>query len=166
MPLSEGGRGGSGEIFGSGTITGGRGGRVGPGGAGRGGDGGSGVIHGDGLIIGSEGGSVDGAEVWYPPAQSGYIDSLLSQGQTPDFGVQYPGAGGASAGWNQKNEIVRQIRETYFRETGEIAKISKSKIRDVPLEYINEKLSQVGHPWRASYDKEHWYCFYVPSAPE
>ena len=166
MPIAEGGRGGSGEIIGSGTIIGGRGGRVGFGGAGRGGDGGGGVIHGHGLIIGGEGGSVDGTDVWYPPAQSGYIESLLSQGITPDYGVQYPGAGGATPGWLRREEIVRQIRENYFRENGNTEKLSKSKITDVPLEYINEKLSSTGHPWRARYDREYWYCFYVPSIPE
>jgi len=37
-----------------------------------------------------EGGSVDGTNIWYPPAVSGYIQYLESQGQTPDFGVQQP----------------------------------------------------------------------------
>jgi hypothetical protein len=118
-----GGKGGSGEIFGNhGTIIGGKGGNVGPGAVGRGGDGGGGVIHGDGgTIIGGEGGSVDGANIWFPPAQSAYIQYLESQGQTPDFDVQYPGAGGASVGWLQRQQTVAKIREKYFKETGQEA---------------------------------------------
>lgn len=97
----QGGKGGSGEIFGNnGTIVGGKGGNVGPGGTGRGGDGGGGVIHGDGgTIVGGEGGSVDGTNVWFPPAQSGFIQHLESQGETLDFDIRYPGAGGASWRW-------------------------------------------------------------------
>lgn len=162
----KGGKGGSGEIFGNnGIIVGGKGGRVGVGGMGRGGDGGSGVIHGDGgLIIGGEGGSVDGTDIWYPPAQSAYIQVLESEGKTPDFNVQYPGAGGASGGWLQRQQIVAKIREEYFKKTGREAKIRSSKIEDVPLEYINEKLKEAGHPWRARIDKKYWYLYYIPHA--
>lgn len=163
-PQGQGGRGGSGEIFGNnGTIIGGKGGNVGPGGVGRGGDGGGGVIHGDGgTIIGGEGGSVDGTNIWFPPAQSGYIQHLESQGQTPDFDVQYPGAAGASAGWLQRQQIVEKIREEYFKKNGQEAKIRSSKIRDVPLEYINEKLKESGYSWRARIEKKYWYLYYIP----
>ena len=159
------GRGGSGEIFGNiGTIIGGKGGRVGAGGTGRGGDGGGGVIHGDGgVIVGGEGGSVDGVNIWYPPAQSAYIQMVLeAQGQTPDFNVQYPGAGGASGGWLQRQQVVVKIREEYFKKTGQEAKIASSKIEDVPLDYINEKLKEGGYAWRARVDRKYWYLYYVP----
>ncbi len=161
---AQGGKGGSGEIFGNnGTIIGGRGGRVGEGGVGRGGDGGSGVIHGDGgTIIGGEGGSVDGHNIWYPPAQSAYIQFLESQGQTPDFNVQYPGAGGATAGWLERQKVVLKIREDYFRRSGQDTKLQTSKIEDVPLEHINEALRSSGLPWRARLDRKYWYLYYVP----
>ncbi|KQY98357.1 hypothetical protein ASD45_20740 [Pseudolabrys sp. Root1462] len=164
-PQAQGGKGGGGEIFGdSGTIIGGKGGNVGPGAEGRGGDGGGGIIHGSGgTIIGGEGGSVDGRSIWYPPAQSGYIQFLEAQGQTPDFNVQYPGAGGASAGWLHRQEIVVKIRDDYFRSKGLLDKIKSSKIEDVPLDYINEKLEEAGQPWRARIDKKYWYLYYVPS---
>jgi hypothetical protein len=164
---SHGGAGGSGKIFGnSGTIIGGKGGNVGPGAIGRGGDGGGGVIHGDGgTIIGGEGGSVDGTNIWFPPAQSAYIQYLESQGQTPDFGVQYPGAGGATGGWLQRQQVVEKIREEYFKKTGHEAKIRSSKVEDVPLEYINEKLKESGYSWRARIEKKYWYLYYVPSTP-
>jgi hypothetical protein len=160
----QGGRGGSGEIFGNnGTIIGGKGGKVGRGGAGYGGDGGGGVIHGDaGTIIGGEGGSVDGANIWFPPAQSAFIQNLESQGQTPDFNVQYPGAGGASGGWLQRQQVVIKIREEYFKKTGQNPKIKSSKIEDVPLDYINKKLAEAGYPWRARIEKKYWYLYYVP----
>ncbi|HMI97823.1 MAG TPA: hypothetical protein VK479_15015 [Micropepsaceae bacterium] len=163
----QGGKGGSGEIFGnSGTIIGGRGGKVGPGGLGRGGDGGGGVIHGDGgTIIGGEGGSVDGTNIWYPPAQSSYIQFLESQGQTPDFNVQYPGAGGATAGWLERQEVVVKIREEYFKKAGQDAKVQTSKIEGVPLEYINEKLREFGLPWRARPAQKYWYLYYIPDTP-
>lgn len=163
-PQGQGGKGGSGEIFGSGgTIIGGKGGNVGAGGVGRGGDGGGGVIHGDGgTIIGGEGGSVDGTNIWYPPASSGYIQHLESQGQTPDFGVQQPGEGGATGGWLQRQAVVAKIREEYFRKKGQPAKIQSSKIGDVPLDYINEKLKEEGYPWRARIEKKYWYLYYVP----
>lgn len=162
--VPQGGRGGSGEIFGNnGTIIGGKGGRVGAGGMGRGGDGGGGVIHGDGgVIIGGEGGSVNGANIWYPPAQSGFIQYLESQGQTPDFNIQYPGAGGATSGWIERQQIVLKIREEYFRKNGQDAKVISSKIEDVPLEYINDHLKEDGYPWRAHIDKKYWYLYYVP----
>lgn len=164
LPSAQGGKGGSGEIFGNnGTIIGGMGGRVGAGGVGHGGDGGGGTIHGDnGTIIGGEGGSVDGTNIWYPPAQSGYIEHLESEGKTPDFGVQYPGAGGATAGWLQRQQIVVKIREKYFEKTGQDSKIKASKIEDVPLDYINKELKEAGYPWRARIDKKYWYLYYVP----
>lgn len=161
---AQGGIGGSGEIFGNnGLVIGGKGGSVGTGGRGRGGDGGGGIVHGDnGIIIGGEGGSVDGINIWFPPAQSAYIQYLESQGQTPDFDVQYPGAGGASGGWLQRQQAVAKIREEYFRKTGQDSKVRSSKISDVPLEYINDKLSESGYPWRARVEKKYWYLYYVP----
>lgn len=160
----QGGKGGSGEIFGNnGTIIGGKGGNVGPGGVGRGGDGGGGVIHGDGgTIIGGEGGSIDGTNIWFPPAQSGYIQHMESQGQTPDFGVQYPGAGGATGGWLQRQQIVAKIREEYFKNAGQEAKIQSSKLEDVPLGYINERLKEAGYSWCARIEKKYWYLYYIP----
>jgi hypothetical protein len=161
---AQGGQGGGGEIFGNrGTIIGGKGGNVGPGGEGRGGDGGGGVIHGDdGAIIGGEGGSVDGINIWFPPAQSGFIQCLESQGGTPDFGVQYPGAGGATGGWLQRQQVVVKIRQDYFKKTEQEAKTQSSKIEDVPLEYINERLKEAGYPWRARIEKKYWYLYYAP----
>lgn len=162
--IAEGGRGGSGEIFGrNGTVVGGKGGNVGLGGVGRGGDGGGGVIHGDGgTIIGGEGGSVDGVDIWFPPAQSSFTQFLESEGKTPDFGVQYPGAGGASGGWAQRQAVVAKLREAYFNEKGQISKIQSSKIEDVPLDYINAKLENAGYPWRARIERKYWYLYYVP----
>jgi hypothetical protein len=163
---AQGGKGGSGEIFGNnGIIIGGKGGNVGPDGVGRGGDGGGGVIHGDGAtIIGGEGGSVDGANIWYPPAQSGYIQYLESQGKTPDFGVQQPGEGGATSGWLERQQVVSKIREEYFKNKSQDAKIQTSKIEDVPLKYINEKLKEAGYLWRARIEKKYWYLYYVPDS--
>ncbi len=162
---TRGGVGGSGEIFGNnGKIVGGKGGSVGEGGTGRGGDGGSGIIHGDGgLIIGGDGGSVDGTNIWYPPAQSAYIQQVLeAQGQTPDFNVQYPGAGGASGGWLQRQQVAVEIRDEYFRATHQEAKIKSSKIEDVPLAYVNRKLQERGYPWRARIDRKYWYLYFIP----
>lgn len=161
-PVAIGGKGGSGEIFGNGTVVGGAGGHVGAGGTGRGGDGGGGVIHGDGIIIGGEGGSVDGTDIWYPPAQSAYIKYLEDQGQTPDFGIQYPGAGGATEGWIQRQQVVTEIREKYFKDMRQADKLKSSKIGDVPLDYVNNALANVGYPWRARIDKKYWYLFYIP----
>jgi hypothetical protein len=167
-PQGQGGRGGSGEIFGdSGTVIGGKGGDVGPGALGRGGDGGGGVIHGHGgTIIGGQGGSVDGTNIWFPPAQSGFIQHLESQGQSPDFNVQYPGAGGASGGWLERQQVVVKIREDYFKKHGQNAKIQSSKIEDVPLEYINERLKDSGFPWRARIEQKYWYLFLFLKPPD
>lgn len=165
-PKAQGGQGGNGEIFGKGgTIIGGKGGNVGAGGVGRGGDGGGGVIHGEGgTIIGGEGGSVDGTNIWYPPAQSGWIQHLESEGQTPDFNIQYPGAGGATGGWLERQNVVVKIREEYFKKNKQEAKIRSSKIEDVPLTFINEKLKEAGYPWRARIEKKYWYLYYMPDA--
>lgn len=168
QPSAQGGRGGSGEIFGNdGRIIGGRGGRVGAGGQGRGGDGGGGVIHGNGgVIIGGEGGSVDGANIWFPPAQSGYASVMQEwTGQTPDFGVQLPGEGGATPGWLERQDVVKKIREDYFKANGQEEKIEASKVDDVPLDYINQQLEKRGYPWRARVERKHWYLYFVPGAP-
>lgn len=158
---AQGGHGGCGEIFGNGTVIGGRGGRVGTGGRGRGGDGGGGIIHGNGVIIGGDGGSVDGENIWYPPARSGYEDFLAKQGETPDWGVMYPGYGGMSPGYVQRHQIVQAIRAAYFHAQGALNKIKHSKIADVPLAYINSELQAAGFPWRAEQDG-HWYIYRVP----
>lgn len=162
--IGEGGKGGSGQIFGNnGTIIGGKGGHVGFGGVGRGGDGGGGLIHGDGgTIIGGDGGSVDGVNIWFPPAQSGYISLLESQGQTPEFNVQYPGSGGASGGWGERQDIVVKLRAQYFTRTGQVHKISSSKIDDVPTDVLNKMIEQAGYPWRARIDRKYWYTYFIP----
>ncbi|MGX8009477.1 hypothetical protein ACVDG8_010930 [Mesorhizobium sp. ORM8.1] len=159
--LAQGGHGGGGEIFGNGTVIGGRGGRVGFGSRGRGGDGGSGVIHGNGLIIGGDGGSVDGENIWYPPARSGYDDYLTKQGESPDWGVMYPGYGGMSAGYLQRHQIVQAIRAAYFHAQGAVDKINRSKIEDVPLAHINLELQASGLLWRAE-QEGHWYIYSIP----
>ena len=166
-PKAQGGQGGNGEILGKGgTIIGGKGGNVGAGGVGRGGDGGGGVIHGEGgTIIGGEGGSVDGTNIWYPPAQI-RLESNASnrRARTPDFNIQYPGAGGATGGWLERQNVVVKISEEYFKKNKQEAKIRSSKIEDVPLTFINEKLKEAGHPWRARIEKKYWYLYYMPDA--
>ena len=159
--LAEGGRGGSGEIFGDGTVVGGRGGRVGAGGRGRGGDGGGGIVHGSGMVIGGDGGSVDGTAIRYPPARSGYDLFLAEQGQVPDWGVVYPGYGGMSGGYLERHKLVASIREKFFLSQGLPEKLFASKIDDVPISYINSELEALGLAWRA--EKEgHWYVYYIP----
>jgi hypothetical protein len=163
-PLAQGGKGGSGEIFGDGVVIAGKGGSVGYGGQGRGGDGGGGVVHGNGMVIGGEGGSVDGRDIWYPPGRSPMETVLRQQGQTPDFGVMYPGQGGMSGGYASRYAIVVSIRADYCRSNNMMDKINHSKIEDVPLGYINTALSDKGYPWRARYDDQYWYVFFVPDA--
>lgn len=68
---------------------------------------------------------------------------MEAQGQTPDFNEQYPGAGGATAGWLERQDVVAKIREQYFREHDEQANVNWSKIDDVPLEYVNRKLQRL-----------------------
>lgn len=161
--VARGGRGGSGEIFGSGKVIGGRGGRVGVGGHGAGGDGGGGLVHGDGVVIGGDGGSVDGADVWFPPARSGYDHFIAEQGETPDWGVMYPGYGGMSAGYLERHRIVQAIRSRYFESHGTPEKIERSKIGDVPIDHINAELQAAGFAWRAE-QEGHWYLFHVVRA--
>jgi len=163
--IARGGRGGSGEIFGNGTVIGGRGGRVGTGGQGRGGDGGGGVVHGDGLVIGGDGGSVDGAGIWFPPARSGFDHYLAEQGETPDWGVIYPGYGGMSPGYLERHRIVEGIRAKYFVANGAPEKVERSKIRDVPIEYVNKELQAAGYAWRAELEG-HWYLYRTPSVDQ
>lgn len=167
QPIARGGNGGSGEIVGgSGTIIGGRGGRVGAGGQGFGGHGGGGKIEGgNGLIIGGEGGSVDGTHIWYPPAQAGGKECLEEMGMAPGWGEPWPGQGGMSGGYFEKHKIVADIRAEYFRAKGKPEKIEKRKIEDVPLKYMNAKLSEAGFDWRARIERKYWYLYYVPDAP-
>lgn len=160
-----GGRGGSGEIFGDGTVIGGRGGRVGVGGQGRGGHGGGGVVHGNGLVIGGNGGEVDGANVWFPPARSGYDHYLAGLGETPDWGVMYPGYGGMSPGYLQRHRIVQAIRSNYFKNRGITVSNERSKIHEVPIEYVNSELKSAGFDWRAE-QEGHWYIYRSPAADE
>lgn len=162
--VAQGGHGGGGEIFGNGTVVGGRGGRVGAGGRGRGGNGGSGFVRGDGLVIGGDGGSVDGTDVWYPPARSGWEHMLIQQGETPDWGMTYPGQGGMSPGYLWRHQIVDRIRTKYFTEKQTPEKIKRSKIDDVPLDYINSELRSSGFHWQAA-QEEFWYIYFI-SNPE
>jgi hypothetical protein len=163
QPFAQGGRGGGGEIFGDGIVIGGRGGRVATGGQGRGGDGGGGIVHGDGMVIGGDGGSVDGAAIWYPPACSGYDHYLAGQGQTPDWGVMYPGHGGMSAGYLERHRIVAEIRARFFQKQESPEKVARSKIDDVPLDYINSELVAQGFAWRAQREG-YWYLYYIPNS--
>lgn len=158
-PQAQGGKGGSGEVFGDGVVIGGAGGRVGAGGAGRGGDGGGGVIHGSGVTIGGQGGSVDGAAIWYPPAASGF--PAMMGGSEPDYGATLPGQGGMSPGYLEKFQIIGKIREYYFRSEGMNEKLLSSKLADVPLDFLNQDLEREGYLWRARIEGR-WYLFYVP----
>lgn len=166
QPIAKGGDGGSGEIIGgSGTIIGGPGGRVGTGGQGVGGHGGGGRIEGgDGVIIGGEGGSVDGTHIWYPPARSGGIEFLEEIGQVPGWGEGWPGQGGMSPGYFRKHQIVSGVRAEYFLKNGQKEKLEVSKIEDVPLEYVNEKLAEAGYDWRAKVERKYWYLYFVPES--
>jgi hypothetical protein len=158
MKVAQGGKGGSGEIFGSGIVIAGDGGRVGAGGTGRGGDGGSGVVRGDGVIIGGQGGAVDGTHVWYPPAASP-LERL--GGSELNYGSTNYGQGGMSGSYLEKFNIVGQIRNDYFLAYAMPGKINASKIGDVPLDYLNDKLQEQGYPWRARIEGR-WYLFFIP----
>ena len=160
QPQAQGGKGGGGEIFGSGTVIGGAGGRVGAGGTGRGGDGGSGVIHGNGVVIGGQGGPVDGTEIWYPPAASGG-DVMPGGWWEPDYGAILPGQGGMSPGYLARFQVATEIRQDYFAAIGMNEKLKSSKIGDVPLEFLNKQLKEKGYPWRARVEGR-WYVFFIP----
>lgn len=113
-------------------------------------------------MIGGHGGSVDGVGVWFPPARSDYDHYIADQGETPDWGVIYPGYGGMSAGYLERHQAVEAIRARYFESRGTPEKIERSKIEDVPIEHINAELQATGVAWRAE-QEGYWYLYRIPA---
>jgi hypothetical protein len=161
-PAMAGGRGGDAKVGGNGIAIGGPGGNIGPGGVGRGGDGGGGEVHGDGIAAGGAGGSVDGVNIWYPPAVSGYETYMRQTGQQPDPALKPFGRGSMSAGYAPKFVLIEQLRAEYFKARGQPPRSVDEDIGAVPLEYLNQRLQDMGERWRARITATEQYEFFVP----
>ena len=155
-----GGQGGNVSLKGSGIAVGGRGGKAGPG-QGRGGTGGGGEHDGDGIVAGGDGGSAGLIDVWPAPARSGYERYMRSIGQKPDPALKGYGRGGTVPGYEERLEIVQQIREEYGK-AHELSAAALSEIEAVPLEYVNTRLEAMNLNWRARLVEDE-YEFFVPN---
>ena len=158
---TDGGRGGAGgqaKVGGGGVAIGGPGGHAGK--IGRGGAGGHAEVSGDGIAVGGAGGSGDQDDLWRPPAQSAYETHMQTTGQPIDPKKRRPGRGGMSAGYAMRYGIVEKIRMEYFQAHHIAPQDAVENVQAVPLEYVNQKLAEMGVPWRARIVRELDYEFY------
>ncbi len=156
---SGGGKGGNAKVEGNGIAIGGPGGRGGK--YGKGGDGGSAEVKGDGLAAGGEGGSVDSDNLWCPPARSGYEIAMEQLGQPIDPKMRQYGRGGMSSGYLMRYNITEGIRSDYFKDNRLDAVNTIENVTAVPLDYVNQRLAEMGYDWRARIVKLD-YEFYIP----
>lgn len=147
----QGGDGGGGTIVGNrGTIIGGRGGEGGV--SGIGGKGGSGFIQGDdGLIIGGDGGSAATAD-----GRGG----RGARGPTERFGFGTDtwgfGRGGSSPNlpeYNRRLSLLQHIRGEYISKFPADASFIEAGIDPVPIDWINQRLVELGESWRVALGK-------------
>jgi hypothetical protein len=156
----QGGRGGDARVVGSGTAIGGPGGHGG--GFGRGGDGGSPEMYGDGHAAGGAGGSVNDEGIWRHPAKSGYEVHQRALGLPVDPRLRPFGRGGAAPGYEPKLKVVEQLRDAYFRKTGQPSQSIFENVNAVPLDYLNNALKAHSENWRVRVVYGDEYEFYVP----
>jgi hypothetical protein len=157
---SHGGAGGSAHAPG-GIAIGGPGGHSG-GLPGRGGDGGGG--SGGDINVGGGGGSVDGPDIWFPPAPSGYEVLMRATGQKADPELKKYGRGGMSGGYAEKFTLVEALRADYFRAMGNIPSGVEEDITAMPLNALNTALADAGVSWRARITEYDYYEFYIPKS--
>lgn len=161
IAISQGGAGGAATAGPGGIAIGGPGGHSG-GSPGRGGDGGGSGSTGD-LVVGGGGGSVDGPDIWYPPAPSGYEVLMRAQGQKPDPEMKRFGRGGMSPGYATRFEIVEGLRRQFFEDGKKPYRSVNEDIEAMPLAALNAALQDAGHPWRARI-VEGYYEFFIPKS--
>jgi hypothetical protein len=156
-----GGDGGSGTIVGDrSVVVGGRGGRGGV--SGRGGDGGSGTVIGDdGLVIGGDAGdavSADGRGAGGgrgPTERYGFNTSLWGYGR-----------GGRAADapeYTRRIELQTRIRAEYLDRFPDDARYIAAGIDVVPVDWVNQRLDELGEAWHAAWGTE---GYELPALPE
>lgn len=141
-----GGEGGSGTIIGDrGTIIGGKGGEGGV--SGIGGKGGGGFIKGkDGLIIGGDGGNCGTADgrggrgARGPTERFGFSTDMWGYGRG--------GTGGNHPEFNRRIALLKTIRAEYLVKFPADAPYIEAGIDDVPIDWVNQRLVELGETWR------------------
>jgi hypothetical protein len=146
---SHGGDGGGGHIVGNhGTIIGGRGGDGGV--AGIGGKGGSGFIQGDdGLIIGGDGGSAATADGRGGRGARGPTERFGFP--TDMWGFGRGGAGTNHPEYERRISLLKKIRNEYISKFSADADFIEAGIDQVPLDWVNQRLTELGESWRAEF---------------
>lgn len=156
--VSRGGAGGVAQAGEGGYAVGGPGGHAG-GSPGVGGDGGGAGSVGD-VVAGGAGGSVDGPDIWFPPAVSGYEVYMKSIGKKADPSLKPFGRGAPSWNYLWRFQRVEQLRADFFTAHGLISKTVDEDILAMSLEQLNEALAAAGETWRAKINNYDQYVFY------
>jgi len=155
--ISRGGAGGAAHAGDGGHAVGGPGGHSGgsPGVGGDGGDAGGGDV-----VVGGAGGSVDGPDIWFPPAVSGYEVYMKSIGEKADPSMKPFGRGGPSGDYLWRFQRVEQLRVEFFAAHDLVAKTIDEDILAMPLDQLNQALATAGETWRAKINDYDQYVFF------
>lgn len=143
--MGVGGDGGGGVIMGNrGTVFGGRGGDGGV--SGIGGKGGGGFVQGDdALIIGGDGGSAATADGRGGRGARGPTERVGFP--TTIWGCGRGGSAPNHPEYDRRINLLIQIRSEYFSRFPEDAPYVQAGIDLVPVDWINQRLTELGEPW-------------------
>jgi hypothetical protein len=143
-----GGEGGGGTIIGShGVVIGGRGGEGGT--TGTGGKGGGGFIQGDGgLIIGGDGGSSATADGRGGRGARGPTERIGFS--TDQWGFGRGGSGTNHPEYDRRVGVLKGVRTEYIKRFPGDALFIDVGIDQVPVEWINQRLSELGEAWQVT----------------
>ena len=144
-----GGKGGSGNAIGKGSlVVGGRGGLGGSPGSGRGGDGGGGDASGEGsMVIGGDGGGGGrsdgrGGKGAPSPLKRLSPEALKSMGLTGNEGYGQGGGGANSPEYNRRLKVLNILSAEYLSKNPETHMIPMPGVLMPPLSWMNERLSE------------------------
>lgn len=147
-----GGLGGNAMVQGNRSFAqGGRGGRGGP--YGNGMDGGDAhVVGDDSRAIGGDGGDAATADgrggrgARGPTERYGFSSTL--------WGYGYGGSGADAPEFTRRLELITRIRSEYFAKFPERAKYIEAGIDAVPIEWVNQRLDELGEAWHVCWGDE------------
>jgi hypothetical protein len=101
------------------------------------------------IVVGGGGGHAGGPGVWLPPARSGYEVHQRKLSLPVDPYLAQFGRGGAIPGYDEKLEVVDQIRSDYLRARALMTPQNMFNVNSVPLDHINGALAAMNQSWRA-----------------
>lgn len=148
VATGKGGDGGGGTIIGNGVVIGGRGGDSGV--TGIGGKGGSGFSQGatEALIIGGDGGNCPTADGRGGRGARGPGERLGVP--TAMWGFGRGGAGANAPEYDRRIGVLKGIRAEYVAKFPVDAHFIDAGIDPVPIEWVNQRLTELGEAWRVT----------------